>query len=601
MAYVAGYTVSPLFPVTDGAFQTTHGGGGGGGGGWDAFVAKINPFAVVAEDSLLYATYLGGGGMEIARGIAIAPWCAADCPIYLTGRQNSNNFPVLPPATPGDTTTGAFQVLHAGNTFMTVMDVSSDGDPVDDIVYSTLFAGKEGMGIAVDQEGRVHIVGIVSGSKPTKDSDPLELLGGGDAFVAVFNPTKNGLEDLLFAGYVSGSSVDRPDGIAVDSESNTYIAGTTRSEDFPVTQGAFQTNLFKNGRSSRTTPPADAFVTKISSDSLVGGVLDPNENFAPVVVDDAYTTIDGTPLIVDASEGMLANDYDPNPVPVTLTLGSVTDPGGGDLSLNADGSFTYTPDADFIGMDGFTYSARAIGERPWLLSPVAKVTIEVTEGIGPPTAVNDGYFVKMNETLAVNPPDGVLSNDIDTEGAGLAAVLDLENGPYNATGFTFNSIDGSFTYSPDLGFEGVDQSRYQAATNTDPQVTSDPATVTITVHDVTVHVSDLHPIGGGSGRFWTAYVQIYFHDGSDKSDPDGPAGPLRPVVYGVTSIEGTWSVSATETPSICWGGIEYCQIALKDIPKKFSSVTFQVGNVTHNTRDYEPNKNEAVTVTVFKP
>ena len=77
---------------------------------------------------------------------------------------------------------------------------------------------------------------------------------------------------------------------------------------------------------------------------------------APVAVDDRYTTVENTASGVDAANGVLANDEDAD-VDDTLEAVLETGPTDGDLKLNADGSFTYIPDADFFSRDSFTYFA----------------------------------------------------------------------------------------------------------------------------------------------------------------------------------------------------------------------------------------------------
>ena len=74
----------------------------------------------------------------------------------------------------------------------------------------------------------------------------------------------------------------------------------------------------------------------------------------PTANDDAYTAYKGATLTVPAS-GVLSNDTDANDDPMTAT--SASDPANGSVTLNADGSFTYTPDAGFSGTDTFTYVA----------------------------------------------------------------------------------------------------------------------------------------------------------------------------------------------------------------------------------------------------
>lgn len=94
-------------------------------------------------------------------------------------------------------------------------------------------------------------------------------------------------------------------------------------------------------------------------------------NYAPVAVDDAYSMAEDT-VLTQAAPGVLANDTDAESNPLTAAL--VTGPAHGTLVLNADGSFTYTPDADWFGVDTFTYMANDGAN-----SNVATVTITVTD------------------------------------------------------------------------------------------------------------------------------------------------------------------------------------------------------------------------------
>ena len=77
-------------------------------------------------------------------------------------------------------------------------------------------------------------------------------------------------------------------------------------------------------------------------------------NTAPVAVAGSYATPPGQALNV-AAPGVLLNDTDAENDPLTAQLDS--SPSNGAVVLNADGSFTYTPDAGFLGVDTFTYSA----------------------------------------------------------------------------------------------------------------------------------------------------------------------------------------------------------------------------------------------------
>jgi VCBS repeat-containing protein len=93
-------------------------------------------------------------------------------------------------------------------------------------------------------------------------------------------------------------------------------------------------------------------------------------NDAPVAVDDSYTTTEDIPLVITTT-GVLGNDSDVDTDPLTATLDS--DATNGSVVLNADGSFTYTPDLDYCGTDSFTYHAN----DGIVDSNIATATIEV--------------------------------------------------------------------------------------------------------------------------------------------------------------------------------------------------------------------------------
>ena len=80
---------------------------------------------------------------------------------------------------------------------------------------------------------------------------------------------------------------------------------------------------------------------------------DPTVNYAPIAKDDKYTVAEDGSLSVTAGTGVRINDTDKNGDPLTVAV--VDDVANGKLTLNANGSFTYTPDADFAGKDSFTY------------------------------------------------------------------------------------------------------------------------------------------------------------------------------------------------------------------------------------------------------
>ena len=125
-------------------------------------------------------------------------------------------------------------------------------------------------------------------------------------------------------------------------------------------------------------------------------------NAAPVAVDDTATTPEDTATTI----AVLANDTDANGD--TLTVTAVTTPAHGTAAINANGTVTYTPAANYAGADSFTYT---IGDGQGAAA-TATVSVTVTGGNDAPVAVNDA--VTTAEDTAVVIP--VLANDTDGDG-----------------------------------------------------------------------------------------------------------------------------------------------------------------------------------------
>ncbi len=187
----------------------------------------------------------------------------------------------------------------------------------------------------------------------------------------------------------------------------------------------------------------------------------------PDAQNDEFSTPEDTPLNL-IGPGVLGNDSDPEDESLTAELDSTTT--NGELVLNADGSFDYTPNADFVGEDSFLYHANdgtADGNT-------ATVTINVISVNDLPQAVNDEYSTEESTQLVVSAP-GVLDNDTDTEDDTLTAVLDSTT----TNGLLVLNSDGSFEYTPNADFVGEDSFSYHANDGTDDGNT---ATVTIQVN-----------------------------------------------------------------------------------------------------------------------
>lgn len=196
----------------------------------------------------------------------------------------------------------------------------------------------------------------------------------------------------------------------------------------------------------------------------------------PIASNDSYVVTENSFLDV-TSPGILENDT----ASKTLSAGLVTDVKNGTLVLNANGGFLYLPNANFHGIDGFTY----VANDGTLSSNVATVTITVNPINHIPVARNDFYSVNENSTLTVKGI-GVLGNDTNPDAGVLNAILssNVVNGH-----LTLNQ-NGSFTYTPNPNFHGTDSFTYRAKNGI---ASSNNATVTIQVNQINPP-SDDNPI-----------------------------------------------------------------------------------------------------------
>jgi Beta-propeller repeat len=207
-AYLAGSTTSANFPTQSPAQPANHGGNG------DAFVAKLNP----SGSALVYSTYLGGSGQDVAYGIAVDSAGSA----YVAGSTTSTDFPTQ---TPEQAANGG-----AGDGF--VAKLSPNGSALD---YSTYLGGSGAdvaNEIAVDQTGNAYVTGATAATDfPTHT--PLQAANGGgrDAFVAKLSAAGT---SLVYSTYLGGSGDENSAAIAVDGAGSAYITGSTSSSDLPI-------------------------------------------------------------------------------------------------------------------------------------------------------------------------------------------------------------------------------------------------------------------------------------------------------------------------------------------------------------------------------
>lgn len=190
-------------------------------------------------------------------------------------------------------------------------------------------------------------------------------------------------------------------------------------------------------------------------------------NAAPLAMGDAFTLSEDTTLWATVA----TNDVDADGDALVYSL--VAGPAHGVLNLNPDGTFDFTPHADYHGSDLFTYRADD-GNGQW---SEASVSLLVTGVNDAPTAAADAFVMVEDTTLiSVVGLDDLLLNDIDVDGDTLQVLttptIDAANG------ILVLHADGTFTYTPHTDFCGTDTFVYRVI---DGQGGMADATVTITV------------------------------------------------------------------------------------------------------------------------
>ena len=223
--YVTGYSGSPDFPVVH-------------RGSPDAFVAKFGP-----DGTLLYVSYVGGEGYEIASGIAVD----ANGNAVITGVTNSFFYPV---------TSNAFQnarhtpLFPANSGFLTKL--SADGAS---LLYSTYicdtlsnFSETVGNAVALDASGAAYVTGY-TGARAFPVRHAFQSIPGyvPTMFIAKYDTNAASADaTLVYATYVGGLSYGNGKGIAVDSTGAAYVIGTGSAE-FTNTANAFPPSAGGNG------------------------------------------------------------------------------------------------------------------------------------------------------------------------------------------------------------------------------------------------------------------------------------------------------------------------------------------------------------------
>ena len=264
-------------------------------------------------------------------------------------------------------------------------------------------------------------------------------------------------------------------------------------------------------------------------------------NNPPVAVDDAFST----DMEVAVSGNLLTNDSDPDGNNISLNTTPVTPPAHGSVTLNADGTFTYTPTTAYVGTDTFVYEIFDDGTPS--LTDQATVTITINSIDNPPVAVDDAFSTNMNQTLSGN----IITNDSDPDSDNITVNTTPVTPPAHGT-LTLNA-DGTFTYTPETDYTGTDTFVYEIYDDGTPSLT-DQATV-----NITINAANNPPVAVDDAFSENMNQTISGNVLTNDSDPDNDnltvnTTPVTPPEHGTLSLNANGTF--TYTPETDYTGTD---------------------------------------------
>ncbi|MEH7506997.1 tandem-95 repeat protein, partial [Priestia megaterium] len=344
---------------------------------------------------------------------------------------------VIPVNDPPITSNVSFTIAEDSTLINRVVAVDPDGDPLTFSLQTT-----PGNGVAVvntdgtfsyqpnlNFNGTDQFTVLVSdGQGGTAVSTVTVIVTPVNDAPTVPNYTFSTQEDSPVVGAVVGTDVDgNPLSYQLQNGPTNGIAAVNADGTF-----SYQPNLNFNGTDQFTVLVSDGQGgTAVSTVTInVIPVNDP-----PITSNVSFTIAEDSTLI----NRVVAVDPDGNP----LTFSLQTAPGNGVAVVNADGTFSYQPNLNFNGTDRFTVLV-SDGQGG---TAVSTVTVIVTPVNDAPTVPNYTFTTQEDSPVV----GAVVGTDVD----GNPLSYQLQNGPTN--GIAAVNADGTFSYQPNLNFNGTDQ------------------------------------------------------------------------------------------------------------------------------------------------
>lgn len=403
-------------------------------------------------DSYTYTVADGNGGTAIA-GVTITVHCTNDQPVPVADAYTTDEDTLLTVAAPGllgndrDIDGDPLSVAQASQPAHGLLTPKADGSftyqpapnycGTDAYTY-TVADGNDGLG-----EATVTLTILCKNDPPIAQEDGFILEEDTALTLSVTELLANDLD---------------PDGDALD------ITGYTQPTHGLLTRDASGAFVYI---------PATNFC---GIDSYSYTITDGNEESATATVLLDIACINDPPVLHNATVETAANSPVIIAVLLTdrdvdgdqLTVTAVTQPAHGSAVINLDQTVTYTPTADFAGIDSFTYTVC----DPAQLCATGTVTVDVAGANAAPLAIDDNVSTLQATTIVID----VTTNDSDPDANLVITSVVALTAPLH--GELLDLSEGRFVYTPAAGFSGVDTFTYQIC---DDAGACAIATVTITV------------------------------------------------------------------------------------------------------------------------
>ncbi len=315
--------------------------------------------------------------------------------------------------------------------------------------------------------------------------------------------------------------------------------GTDPSVITTDTRGPFQVQVSLAGYT-----PSNQQVTLNQSQNLLVQLASSGGNNPPVAVNDSYGLNQDTVLTVPAA-GVLVNDTDADGNP--LTAAQVTGPSHGTLTLNANGSFTYTPTSGYHGADSFTYKANDgaadsnVATVSLTINAVTLLAVTINQATGQVDPTNRS---PINFTVVFSEPvSDFTTGDVTFSGTAPGTLVGTVTGSGTTYNVAVSGMTGSGTVVASIAAGKAHDAAGNpnaASTSTDNTVTYDVTPPTVTINQAT---GQADPTNSSPINFTVVFSEAVSDFATGDVTFSGTAG--RRLVGTVTGSGTTYNVAVS--------------------------------------------------------